>query len=56
MRRGIVLAAVVPALWAGLADAQEEVRQKHGFTKRVLPLEQIVDTSFLDAAARAVGE
>jgi len=30
--------------------------QKHGFIKRVLPLKQIVDTSFVEAAAKAVAE
>jgi len=43
-------------LW--IADVRKQMTwwQKHGFIKKVLPLEQIVDGSFLDAAVRAVGE
>ena len=43
-------------LWVQDIDKQMTWWQKHGFTKSVLPLKQIVDTTFLEAAARAVAE
>jgi NitT/TauT family transport system substrate-binding protein len=43
-------------LWTADIEKQMTWWQKHGFMKSVLPLKQIVDTSFLEAAARAVPE
>ena len=43
-------------LWAADIEKQMAWWQKHGFMKTVLPLKEIVDASFLDAAARAVPE
>ena len=43
-------------LWVADVEKQMTWWQKHGFMKSVLPLKQIVDTSFLEAAARAVPE
>ena len=43
-------------LWAQDVETQMTWWQKHGFTRSVLPLRQIVDTSFLDAAVKAVAE
>jgi NitT/TauT family transport system substrate-binding protein len=43
-------------LWTADIEKQMTWWQKHGFTKRVLPLRQIVDTSFLEAAVGAVPE
>ena len=43
-------------LWVADVEKQMTWWQKHGFMKGVLPLNQIVDTSFLEAAARAVPE
>jgi ABC-type nitrate/sulfonate/bicarbonate transport system substrate-binding protein len=43
-------------LWVADIETQMTWWQKHGFTKRVIPLEQIVDTSFVEAAVRAVRE
>jgi NitT/TauT family transport system substrate-binding protein len=43
-------------LWVADIEKQMAWWQKHGFTKRVIPLKQIVDTSFVEAAVRAVGE
>jgi NitT/TauT family transport system substrate-binding protein len=43
-------------LWVADVEKQMVWWQKHGFTKRVIPLKQIVDSTFLEAAVRAVGE
>jgi NitT/TauT family transport system substrate-binding protein len=43
-------------LWVADIDKQMTWWHKHGFMKSVLPLEQIVDTSFVEAAVRAVAE
>jgi NitT/TauT family transport system substrate-binding protein len=43
-------------LWVQDIEKQMTWWQKHGFIKTVLPLKQIVDTSFLEAAAKAVPE
>lgn len=41
-------------LWAADIEKQMTWWHKHGFMKSVIPLKQIVDTSFLEAAVRAV--
>ena len=41
-------------LWTADIEKQMTWWQKHGFTKSVVPLKDIVDTSFLEAAVRAV--
>ena len=41
-------------LWAADIDKQITWWHKHGFMKTAIPLKHIVDTSFLEAAARAV--
>ena len=43
-------------LWVQDVEKQMACWQKHGFMKTVLPLKQIVDTSFLEAAVKAVAE
>jgi NitT/TauT family transport system substrate-binding protein len=43
-------------LWVADVEKQMVWWQKHGFTKSVIPLKQIVDATFLEAAVRAVGE
>ena len=43
-------------LWVADLEKQMTWWHKHGFMKSVIPLKQIVDTSFLEAAVRAVGE
>ena len=43
-------------LWVADVEKQMVWWQKHGFTKSVIPLKQIVDSTFLEAAVRAVGE
>jgi NitT/TauT family transport system substrate-binding protein len=43
-------------LWVADIEKQMVWWQKHGFTKSVIPLKQIVDTSFTEAAVRAVPE
>jgi NitT/TauT family transport system substrate-binding protein len=43
-------------LWAADIEKQMTWWQKHGFMKSVIPLKQIVDTSFLEAAVGAVRE
>ena len=43
-------------LWTADVEKQMTWWQKHGFMKTVIPLRQIVDTSFLDAAVGAVGD
>jgi len=43
-------------LWVQDVEKQMAWWQKHGFMKTVLPLKQIVDTSFLEAAVKAVAE
>ena len=43
-------------LWVADVEKQMVWWQKHGFTKSVIPLKQIVDSTFLETAVRAVGE
>jgi NitT/TauT family transport system substrate-binding protein len=43
-------------LWTQDIEKQMAWWQKHGFMKSTLPLKQIVDTSFIEAAAKAVAE
>jgi NitT/TauT family transport system substrate-binding protein len=43
-------------LWVQDIEKQMVWWQKHGFIKSVLPLTQVVDTSFLEAAAKAMPE
>ncbi len=43
-------------LWVQDIEKQMAWWQKHGFIKTVLPLEQVVDTSFLEAAVKAMPE
>jgi NitT/TauT family transport system substrate-binding protein len=43
-------------LWTADVEKQMTWWHRHGFMKRVLPLAQVVDTTFLEAAARAVPE
>ena len=43
-------------LWVQDIDKQIVWWQKHGFMKSTLPVKQIVDTSFLEAAVKAVAE
>jgi NitT/TauT family transport system substrate-binding protein len=43
-------------LWAADIEKQIAWWHKHGFMKTAIPVKQVVDTSFLEAAARAVPE
>jgi NitT/TauT family transport system substrate-binding protein len=56
VRRGFPYQDRSGRLWVEDIGRQMAWWQRHGFMKSVLPLKDIVDTSFLETAIRAVGE